>query len=168
MGGTSCSLTTASSDESRELGRVLGAELGAGSLVALTGDLGSGKTVLVQGLARGLGFDGYVSSPTFVIVNEYAGRIPIYHVDLYRIGDERSLVEIGYRELFFTDGASLVEWADRVPELLPAYRLDVRIEIQGPNDRRFVLTPRGDGYESLLRSFVGRWPGRVADADTDD
>lgn len=136
--------------------------------MALAGELGSGKTVVVQGIARGLGFDGYVSSPTFVIVNEYPGRIPIYHVDLYRIHDARSLLELGYREFFFTDGASLIEWADRVPELLPADRLDVRIDIEGPDVRRFAMDPHGDRYEGLLLSFVERWGGRGGHARTDD
>ncbi len=141
---------TSSPDETRELGRALGALLEPGDLVALTGDLGSGKTVMIQGIARGLGFDGYVSSPSFVIVNEYDGRAPIYHVDLYRVEGADSLHDIGYRELFFGDGVALVEWADRAPELLPAERLEVRIGMTGRDGRVLAIEARGVRAAAVL------------------
>jgi len=141
---------TSSPDETREFGRALGALLEPGDLVALTGDLGSGKTVMIQGIARGLGFDGYVSSPSFVIVNEYEGRVPIYHIDLYRIEGADSLHDIGYRELFFGDGVVLVEWADRAPELLPAERLGVRIEMAGRDGRELAIEARGVRAAAVL------------------
>ena len=102
-------LSTSSPDETLELGRLLGGWLAAGSVVALRGELGSGKTVLAQGLSLGLGFDGYVSSPSFVIVNEYDGRIPIYHIDLYRMDGPELLDSLGYRELFWSEGVALIE-----------------------------------------------------------
>ena len=145
---------TSSPDETRELGRALGVLLEPGDLVALTGELGSGKTVMIQGIARGLGFDGYVSSPSFVIVNEYGGRAPIYHVDLYRIEGAESLHDIGYRELFFGDGVVLVEWADRAPELLPAERLEVRIEMTGRDGRVLAIEARGVRSAALLRRLA--------------
>lgn len=149
---------TASPDETRAFGRALGAALSRGGFVGFEGQLGSGKTVAIQGAAEGLGFDGYVTSPTFVIVNEYEGRVPILHVDLYRVADAEELSGIGYREIFFGDGVALVEWADRVPELLPPDRLRVVIDIEGPNDRTFTVSGFGDGGAGLLTRLRESWP----------
>ena len=120
---------TSSPDETREFGRALGALLEPGDLVALTGDLGSGKTVMIQGIARALGFDGY---------------------DLYRIEGADSLHDIGYRELFFGDGVVLVEWADRAPELLPAERVEVRIGMAGRDGRELAIEARGVRAAAVL------------------
>lgn len=149
---------TASPDETRAFGRALGAALSRGGFVGFEGQLGSGKTVAIQGAAEGLGYDGYVTSPTFVIVNEYAGRVPILHVDLYRITDARELEDIGYREIFFVDGVALVEWADRVPELLPPDRLRVVIDIEELDGRAFTVSAFGDGGERLLTRLRESWP----------
>ena len=150
---------TSSPDETRRFGRALGEALAPGGFVGFEGQLGSGKTVAIQGAAEGLGFDGYVTSPTFVIVNEYEGRMPILHVDLYRIADSRELDDIGYREIFFSDGVALVEWADRAPELLPPDRLRVRIELDGPDDRAFSVDAYGEGGKELLERLRKLWPG---------
>jgi tRNA threonylcarbamoyladenosine biosynthesis protein TsaE len=155
-GAASHVLVTRSPEETRDLGRSLGGSLLAGGFVALTGDLGSGKTVLVQGIAEGLGCSGEVSSPSFVIVNEYRGRVPIYHVDLYRVTDPRSLHELGYREFFYGDGVALVEWADRVPDLLPADRLDASLEFVGAEERRITLAARGVLHAAALSAALSR------------
>jgi len=149
---------TASADETRAFGRVLGAALSRGGFVGFEGQLGSGKTVAIQGAAEGLGYGGYVTSPTFVLVNEYEGRVPILHVDLYRIEDARELEDIGYREIFFVDGVALVEWADRAPELLPPDRLRVVIDIEGPDDRAFTVSAFGGGGAKLLARLRESWP----------
>lgn len=164
----SATFHTASPDESRALGRALGERLGPGSLVALTGGLGAGKTVVVQGIARGAGFEGCVSSPSFVIVNEYEGRLPIYHVDLYRISDPDSLVDLGYREVFWSDGLTLVEWADRALGLLPDTRLDLEIEFAGTTSRVLRATARGREITDVLRSLEGAGFGGRSDADSGD
>ena len=148
---------TASPGETRAFGRALGTALSRGAFVGFEGRLGSGKTVAIQGAAEGLGYDGYVTSPTFVIVNEYAGRVPILHVDLYRITDARELEDIGYREIFFVDGVALVEWADRVPELLPPDRLRVVIDIEEPDGRAFTVSAFGDGGHALLARLRKSW-----------
>lgn len=150
---------TASPDETREFGRALGAALAPGGFVGFEGQLGSGKTVAIQGAAEGLGYDGYVTSPTFVIVNEYEGLVPIRHVDLYRIVDARELDDIGHREIFFGDGVALVEWADRAPELLPHDRLSIRIDIEGPVERAFTVSAYGHGGEELLERLEQLWKG---------
>jgi tRNA threonylcarbamoyladenosine biosynthesis protein TsaE len=150
---------TESPDETREFGRTLGAALEPGSFVGFEGQLGSGKTVTIQGAVEGLGYDGYVTSPSFIIANEYEGRMPILHVDLYRIVDSRELEDIGYRELFFGDGVALVEWPDRAPDLLPPDRLRIRIEIEGENSRRIEVSATGVGGAALLDRLKAAWPG---------
>lgn len=150
---------TASPDETRRFGRALGATLGPGSFVGFEGQLGSGKTVTIQGAVEGLGYDGYVTSPSFIIANEYEGRVPILHVDLYRIVDSRELEDIGYRELFFGEGVALVEWPDRAPELLPPDRLRVRIDIEGESSRSFEVSGVGGGGAALLERLRLAWPG---------
>lgn len=151
------SLHTSSEEESRSLGRALGAGLGPGSVVALRGELGSGKTVIVQGIARGLGFSGYVSSPSFVIMNEYAAGIPIYHVDLYRLEGPASLEGIGHREIFWGDGVAVIEWAERAGDMLPTDRLDVAIEIAGPERRTLEVAALGQQSAAALRAFLTEW-----------
>ena len=136
----------------------MGAALTRGAFVGFEGQLGSGKTVAIQGAAEGLGYDGYVTSPTFVLVNEYEGRVPILHVDLYRIADPRELEGLGYREIFFIDGVALVEWADRAPELLPPDRLRIVIDIEGPDDRAFAVSAFGNGGAKLLTRLRESWP----------
>ncbi len=146
-------IETMSADETRELGGALGALLGSGDVVALRGELGTGKTVLAQGIAVALGFDGYVSSPSFVIVNVYHGRVDIHHVDLYRISDEAEIDDLGYRELFFGDGVALVEWAERGSGFLPDDRVDIHIESAGRDRRTFTVTGSGPRSNVIVRGL---------------
>ena len=108
-----------SADETRALGERLGARLGKGDVVACIGALGAGKTCFLQGLARGLGVTTDVTSPTFVLVNQYRGRLPVYHVDAYRTGSLTELVDLGLEEMLHGDGVTIVEWADKLLPLLP-------------------------------------------------
>jgi len=103
------------------MGEALGRVLECGVVVALIGDLGSGKTVFAQGLARGLGVgpDEYVSSPSFTLVNHYRGRVPVFHMDTYRLVDAAEMVALGYEEYFEPSGVTIIEWADKVRDLLP-------------------------------------------------
>ena len=168
MDSVSASLRTHSAEESVALGRALGASLGPGSVVALRGELGSGKTVLIQGVARGLGFTGRVSSPSFVIMNEYDAGLTIFHVDLYRVEDAASLRDIDHREIFWGDGVALVEWAERAGDLLPPDRLDVAITIAGSESRVFEMAALGERSAGALRVLVAAWTGGGRDADSDD
>lgn len=138
----------------RRIGEALGRLLNKGSVVALIGELGSGKTVLAQGLARGLDVDPdeYVSSPSFAIVNQYRGRVPIYHIDTYRLGSHLEMVSLGYEEYFEPDGVAIIEWADKVEELLPRTRLMVELKIVEQTVR------------DLSIELLGEWPAEVADA----
>jgi tRNA threonylcarbamoyladenosine biosynthesis protein TsaE len=127
----------------RSLGKRLAGRLHAGDCVALVGPLGAGKTVLVRGIAEGLGLaDGrMVSSPTFVLVQEYPARLPVYHLDLYRLSDPGAeLADLGLDEMLAC-GVVLIEWADRAPDALPRRRWEVLIEITGPRARRFWIAP---------------------------
>jgi len=144
-------IETVSADETRSLGHMLGALLGPGDVVGLRGELGTGKTVLAQGIATALGFDGYVSSPSFVIVNEYRGRVDIHHVDLYRISDESEIDDLGYRELFFGEGVALVEWAERCSDFLPDDRVDIHIDSTGRDRRTFTISASGPRGERIVR-----------------
>jgi len=152
-------IDTSSPEETRELGRLIGSLLDTGAFIGLTGDLGSGKTVLVQGLALGLGSDDPVSSPTFVIVNEYAGKLPIQHVDLYRLNDAASVESLGHRELFWSDGVTLVEWVERAGELVPDDRLDVTFSFVSEDRRSLTLEATGPRSEALLERVAGERGG---------
>jgi len=137
-----------SPERTRKLGEALGRLLAKGDVIALVGELGSGKTVLAQGLAHGLGIDPdeYVSSPSFALVNQYRGRIPIYHIDTYRLGGAVDMVALGYEEYFEPNGVTIIEWADKVEELLPEKCLVITIEMLDRTSRELNV------------EFAGTWP----------
>lgn len=131
-------LETASVAETMRLGERLAEHLQPGDIVALYGDLGAGKTHLVKGIARALGVDeAAVSSPTFTIVQEYAGAVPIYHIDAYRVETPDEFYELGYEDYFYGDGLCLIEWPSRIESLLPDDALRLRLTHQG-GDRRLI------------------------------
>ena len=112
-----------------ELGEKIGQMAKPGMVISLTGDLGVGKTVFTQGLAKGLGIEEPVNSPTFTIVQVYeGGRLPLYHFDVYRIADLEEMDEIGYEDYFYGDGVCLIEWAEQIEELLPENVIAITIE----------------------------------------
>ena len=136
-------------------GRRLAGLLFPGAVVALVGQLGAGKTHLVRAVVEGLGGDGRaVSSPTFVLIQEYAARLPIYHFDAYRLRTQAEFFDLGVQEYFEGDGVCLVEWADRVPGCLPDEHLTVRLEITGETSRRAVVEGRGQRYETMARALA--------------
>lgn len=137
--------TTRSVRATLELGRKLAQRLAKGDCVALVGDLGAGKTQLVRGIALGMGLADprLVSSPTFVLVQEYSGRVPLYHIDLYRMANvEQELLQLGLREMLH-NGVVLVEWADRAGDILPRPRWQVTITHTGLRSRRFQIEKLG-------------------------
>jgi tRNA threonylcarbamoyladenosine biosynthesis protein TsaE len=135
-------ISTRSDEETRAAGERLGRTLGPGDVVALTGDLGAGKTCFVQGLARGLGATTWPTSPTFVLVNEYRANLPIHHVDAYRVGSPAEMIDIGLSELIDGDGVTVIEWADKIAALLPDRAIHVAIEGVG-DEARTIRTRRG-------------------------
>jgi tRNA threonylcarbamoyladenosine biosynthesis protein TsaE len=137
--------------ETALLGRALAEALPPGSVVALDGPLGAGKTRLVQALAGALGIDPRnVVSPTFVLVQEHFGRMPLYHFDAYRLRDEADFLDLGPEEDFSGAGLTVIEWAERVERWLPPDRLHIRVEVTGPDSRRFHITPHGPIFEAPL------------------
>jgi tRNA threonylcarbamoyladenosine biosynthesis protein TsaE len=134
------------------LGRRLGPLLFPGAVVALVGQLGAGKTYLTRAIAEGLGLADprAVSSPTFVLIQEYQARLPIYHFDAYRLHTEGEFFDLGAHEYFAGDGVCLVEWADRVPGGLPEEYLRIELTVTGPTSRRAILTGFGERYDAML------------------
>jgi tRNA threonylcarbamoyladenosine biosynthesis protein TsaE len=136
----------------RRFGEALGTCAQPGDVVALMGELGAGKTRIAQAVAAALGIDPEtVTSPTFVLIHEHDGRLPVYHFDAYRLRDTDEFLEIGAEELLDGDGLCLVEWADRVDEVLPRERLEVRIEITGEHSRLMRVTGTGMRGEAFSR-----------------
>lgn len=122
-------IETNSAEETFALGKALGEKASPGQIYTLDGDLGTGKTVFTQGVAAGLGITEAISSPTFTIIQEYdTGRLPLYHFDVYRIGDIEEMEEIGYDDYFFGEGLCLIEWADLIREILPEHVIRITIE----------------------------------------
>ncbi|WP_158352336.1 tRNA (adenosine(37)-N6)-threonylcarbamoyltransferase complex ATPase subunit type 1 TsaE [Diplocloster modestus] len=137
-------IETNRAEDTFALGRKVGEQARAGQVYTLVGDLGVGKTVFTQGVARGLGITEPISSPTFTIIQEYEeGRLPFFHFDVYRIGDIEEMEEIGYEDYFYGEGICLVEWANLIEELIPADAVHVAIEKdleRGFDYRRITIT----------------------------
>jgi tRNA threonylcarbamoyladenosine biosynthesis protein TsaE len=136
-------VVTRSAAETAGLGERLGRVAEAGDIVALWGDLGAGKTVLAKGFGRGLGVQGTVSSPSFILMAEHEGRLRLFHLDLYRLADAVEATGSGLLDDRQSDGVTLIEWPERLGSALPPQRLDVRIAGTGDEERRISLT--GDG-----------------------
>jgi tRNA threonylcarbamoyladenosine biosynthesis protein TsaE len=139
------------------LGRRLGPLLFPGAVIALVGQLGAGKTHFTRAVAEGLQVrnPAAVNSPTFVLIQEYPARLPIYHFDAYRLNSAQDFADLGTDEYFHGDGVCLIEWADRFPDVLPAERLEVRIHILDPNRRRFDVTAVGSRYDQIIQFWIG-------------
>jgi len=140
------------------IGEEMGRRLAPGDVLSLVGDLGAGKTVFVRGAARGLDCDG-VSSPTFLIVQEYQGKCPVFHCDFYRLHSVRDLDEIGWDDYLQGQGIVIIEWGNLIPDALPGEFLEVRIDPveQSDNARRLQFLPRGSRYEMLVKELEQRF-----------
>ena len=134
-------------EETEALGLALAKRLKAGDIIAMTGNLGAGKTTLTKSIAAGLGIEEMVNSPTFTIVQEYrGGRLPLYHFDVYRVSDPDELFEIGYEDYFFGDGVCVVEWANQIEELMPEYTIWIDISY-GKQEEERIYRVRGKDLE---------------------
>ena len=151
------SIITSSTEQTVEAGRVLGTMLEPGDLICLYGDLGSGKTHFSYGIALGLQVrEQYITSPTFTIVNQYQGRIPFYHIDLYRLTDPSELESIGFEEYIDSDGATVIEWAERAEGELPPESLSVYLSDISESSRELGFFAEGERYGSLLAQLKKR------------
>lgn len=147
-------LQTESAEETRALGERLGRMAAIGDVLCLRGELGAGKTVLAQGVAAGLGVREPVSSPTFNLLQEYAGRLPVYHLDAYRVASPDELIDLGFPELWDAGGFVMIEWPERIAFALPATRLEIHLAVSPAGEpeqrRRLTLSAHGARPRDLL------------------
>ncbi|MEH7381985.1 tRNA (adenosine(37)-N6)-threonylcarbamoyltransferase complex ATPase subunit type 1 TsaE [Bacillus sp. JJ1533] len=146
-------LITNTPDETGSFSHRLAEKLEAGDVITLEGDLGAGKTTFTKGLAKGLGITRTVNSPTFTIIKEYHGRIPLYHMDVYRL--EHSDEDLGFDEYFEGEGVTVIEWAHLIEDWLPSDRLTIRIEHLGDTKRKITVIPLGERYQHLCEELFG-------------
>ncbi len=148
-------LKTKSPTETKALGKKIGKKLSGGEVIALIGELGVGKTCLTQGLALGLGVNPreYVTSPSFTLINEYQGRLPLYHIDLFRLKDRGEVEELGYEEYFYGKGVTVIEWAEKAESLLPEEYLSIKLISLSENQRQISLNPLGQHYRKILKGI---------------
>ena len=147
-----------SPEDTKKIGAIIGERAVPGDVLLLEGKLGAGKTCLTQGIAIGLGIDDYVLSPTFVIMRELYGRLPLYHIDLYRLDDIEESIDLGLDDYFYGDGVSVVEWAEKAISIMPRNRLLIRIDYLSDTERRLILEPSGERYPELSRQILSSCP----------
>lgn len=145
-------IKTNSEEETLLLAQNLAKLLKPGDVITLNGDLGSGKTTFTKGLAVGLGIEQMIKSPTFTIIKEYDGELPLYHMDAYRL--EHSEEDIGFAEYFYGDGISVVEWSQFIEDFLPEERLNIVIEYVSDNVRRLKFQPIGKHYRNMTNQLL--------------
>jgi len=147
---------TKSRDETIDLGKRIGRLLGPGNVVALVGELGTGKTHLIKGLAGGAGVRrfSYVSSPSFTLIHEYPGKVPVIHIDLFRLGTEREAEDLGLEEYFQGQGIIVIEWADKIPSLLPKDVLHIHLSHTGEQTRSIEIIGKGARYEEMVDNLA--------------
>jgi len=150
-------ITTRSVDDTQKLGEIIGTAVSGGTVLALTGDLGSGKTAFVQGLARGLEVpdDYYITSPSYTLINEYPGRYPLFHVDLYRITDPVDIEDIGLYEILDDNTVVAVEWADRIGQKPLPDSITIHFEITGDDTRNICIAANKLKHLYLLKKLKG-------------
>jgi len=150
-------LTSHSPEETQRFGKELGRLASAGDVILLVGNLGAGKTCLTQGIAWGLNIDGYARSPSFVVVNEYRGRLPMYHIDLYRLDNIDEIDDLGLDDNLYGKGMCVVEWADKALDLMPSQNLLIKINMLGENERKLELTNHGQRYTEMFADIKKRF-----------
>ncbi len=140
--------------ETEEFGEKLGSILKPGDIISLTGDLGAGKTTLTKSIGKGLGVEDYITSPTFTLINEYKGRINLYHFDVYRLEGSMDLYDLGFEEYIYSDGISIIEWGDKIEEALPKERINIRIEKDTELDERIIyIYGEGERFEQFIKEL---------------
>lgn len=141
-------------EETEEFGIKLGNILKGGDIVCLNGDLGVGKTTLTKSIGLGLGVSDYITSPTFTLINEYSGRLPVYHFDVYRLENVEELYDLGFDEYFYGKGVCIIEWAEKIEKLLPRERVVLDIEKgKALDERRINITGYGNRYIEILKEL---------------
>lgn len=149
-----------SPQETEQYGEKVGQNTEPGQIICLSGQLGVGKTAFTKGLAKGLGIEGYITSPTFTIVNEYQGKYLLYHFDVYRVNDVDELYEIGFDEYIFGSGVSVIEWGELIESIIPNDRLWITINkdiSKGDDYREIIFEPSGQRYKELVNKISAVW-----------
>lgn len=139
--------------QTQKCGSQLARQLVPGTVILLEGDLGAGKTTFTKGLAQGLGVEGYVNSPTFTLVNEYEGRLPVYHLDCYRLENGREALDFGIEEYLYGDGVTVIEWPERIKDIWPESYIQVTLSYLNETKRSLRLEPVGPAYTGLMQEF---------------
>jgi len=148
------STVTQNPEATKQVGKNLGQNLSAGSIIALTGELGSGKTTLVQGIGEGMGIKSLIKSPSFVIINEYDGPLPLYHFDLYRLNNAEEILSLGYEEYFYKKrGVVVIEWAKKIKDLLPEEYLEINLKIVNLSKRKISGQAYGASYREVFKKM---------------
>lgn len=141
-------------EETKEFGIKLGKLLNSGDILCLNGDLGAGKTTLTKSIGIGLGVTDYITSPTFALINEYEGRVPVYHFDVYRLENVEDLYDLGFDDYFYGKGVCIIEWADKIEKLLPKDRIVLDIEKGEDEDSRVInITGYGNSYSRVIKEL---------------
>jgi len=155
---TKLKISSRSPEQTQRLGKRLGELAETGDVFLLTGELGSGKTCLTQGIAWGLGVNEYAFSPSFVLIREYSGRLPLYHIDFYRLDHIEEIAELGLDEYLYGKGICVVEWAEKGMALMPKERLLINLNYVAETERSINLEPKGGRYTKLLSSLeIEKW-----------
>ncbi len=142
-------------EATEEFGKIIGGFLGSGDIVCLNGELGAGKTTLTKSIGKGLDVEEYITSPTFALINQYEGRVPVYHFDVYRLEGVEDTFDLGFDEYFFGEGVCIIEWADRIEEAIPEDRIVLDIEKGKEDSERLIsISGHGEKYEQILKELM--------------
>lgn len=139
--------------ETEAIGEIIAGILEKGTIICLDGDLGAGKTTLTQFIAKKFGVDEYVTSPTFTIIKEYEGNLPFYHMDVYRIESEEDMYDLGFEEYIYSDGITIIEWANNIINMLPNNRINIYIQRNDGDIRILNITGEGIAYDKLTKEL---------------
>lgn len=140
--------------ETEEFGERLGNILQGGDVLSLTGDLGAGKTTLTKSIGKGLGVNDYITSPTFALINEYKGRVWVYHFDVYRLEGSEDLFDLGYEDYFYSNGVSIIEWGDKIKDILPSNTIEINIGKGEKLDERIVtISGQDNRYSQIVKEL---------------
>ena len=146
-------ITVNNLDETKQIGKIIGMCLDKGDVLCLDGDLGVGKTSLTQFIAREFGVDEYITSPTFTIIKEYEGRLPFYHMDVYRLDSADDMYDLGYEEYIYSEGVTVIEWSEKVKEILPEERINIYIKRVDDDKRTLHIEGTGKTFDKLIREL---------------
>lgn len=140
--------------ETEDFGKRLGSILKPGDIISLMGDLGAGKTTLTKSIGKGLGVEDYITSPTFTLINEYKGRLSLYHFDVYRLEGPMDLYDLGFEEYIYSNGVSIIEWGDKIEGILPKERINIKMEKGVELDERIInLYGEGERFKQLIKEL---------------